>query len=222
MAYKGILLDLDNTLYSYEEPHAQGMQAVLSKVAPCINSRDFQLMFEAARQDIHQRLQDTAASHNRLLYFQRTLELLQINDITLPSVLNDIYWETFLSHMHLYDGVIDFLTAHQHQKIAIVTDLTAAVQFKKLIRLNLAPYIDAVVTSEEVGVEKPNRKIFETACSKLGLTFHEVCMIGDCYEKDIEGSLALGIGAYWKTQQKSDTPHVITFDNFSELKGVLA
>ncbi len=64
-------------------------------------------------------------------------------------------------------------------KICLITDLTASIQFRKIINTKMDKYIDFVVTSEEAGVEKPDSVIFSLALSKLGLSSGEVIMIGD-------------------------------------------
>ena len=80
--------------------------------------------------------------------------------------------------------------------ICCVTDLTADIQFRKLMKLNLENKIKYIVTSEEVGIEKPNKKIFEKALEKLNLKSNQVIMIGDSAPKDILGGEALGIKSY--------------------------
>jgi putative hydrolase of the HAD superfamily len=78
-------------------------------------------------------------------------------------------------------------------KICIVTNLTTQFQIQKLITLGLHRRIDALVTSEEGGLEKPHARLFEIGLEKLGLSAHDVVMIGDDEEKDIAGAQALGI-----------------------------
>lgn len=45
--------------------------------------------------------------------------------------------------------------------------------------LGLLPYIDAVLLSEEEGIEKPSREIFLRACSRVGVSMHEALHVGD-------------------------------------------
>ena len=80
--------------------------------------------------------------------------------------------------------------------ICIVTDMIAKIQIRKLQKLGISQYIKYLVTSEEVGVEKPNHKIFQTALNKLDLPSQNVIMIGDNEEKDIKGAESIGIKSY--------------------------
>jgi putative hydrolase of the HAD superfamily len=61
----------------------------------------------------------------------------------------------------------------------------------------LAPYIDALVVSEEAGISKPDPAIFEIALTRLAAAPHEAVMIGDSWAADVEGAHAAGIHAIW-------------------------
>jgi putative hydrolase of the HAD superfamily len=70
----------------------------------------------------------------------------------------------------------------------LVTDLTTQIQLRKLIYFELESSFDLVVTSEEVGVEKPDGRIFNYALSKVTRGRGPVWMIGDSIEKDMIGA----------------------------------
>lgn len=213
---KGILLDIDNTLYDYDMAHKAGM-ACVSDMANSRGYSNFLEVFKLARDEVHNELARTAASHNRLLYFQRTLEKMEIRDIVFAKALYDAYWGTFLDHIVLFDGVIDFLSQNQDKKICFLTDLTADIQYRKIEKIGLSQYVGYILTSEEAGVEKPDAKMFNLALRKIALGKDEVCMIGDSYGRDILGALNVGIKPYWKTEQISDDECVTTFNDFYEL-----
>lgn len=62
--------------------------------------------------------------------------------------------------------------------------------------LGLMPLLDAVTISCEVGVEKPDPRIFHAAWSALGVARgEEVLHVGDSYRDDVLGALAVGMGA---------------------------
>ena len=74
--------------------------------------------------------------------------------------------------------------------------MQARFQIKKLEKLKLSKKIDFLVTSEEVGVEKPDLRIFSSALAKLNIKKDQVIMIGDNHEKAIMGARQYGINAY--------------------------
>ena len=51
--------------------------------------------------------------------------------------------------------------------IAIVTDLTAQIQYRKMVYFDLDKFFDYVVTSEESGFDKPHPSSFKLAVEKL-------------------------------------------------------
>ena len=61
-----------------------------------------------------------------------------------------------------------------------------------------------VITSEEVGCEKPDPKNFRIIADKLGVPIDRCCVIGDSWENDIEPALQLGCSVIW-TQEFART-----------------
>ncbi len=216
---KGILIDLDNTLYDYDTAHHISMLEVVNFASNFFSKDSFISNFKKARMYINNSLKGTASSHNRILYFQKTIEYLDYKDIMIAKKFYDLYWNTFLLNMQLYDGVIDFFKSLSGKKICILTDLTAYIQYKKIEKLGITEYISELVTSEEAGIEKPDKKMFDIALYKLNLNSDEVVMIGDSYEKDITGALNSCIKPYWKTNKTVNIEGIITFNNFIEITG---
>ena len=198
MRFKGILLDLDDTLYDYESAHIPALKAALSMLSEAwqIKPETVKAAFQDSRVCVHQQLSGLAASHHRLLYFQGVCERLNHNPLQWGLLAYETYWDCFLTQMRLREGVTDFLSAVS-VPICLISDLTAHIQFRKLAFLNLQDRINAVVTSEEAGHEKPHPFIFSLALKKLKMDAHEVCMIGDNFEKDCMGALGVGMAAYW-------------------------
>jgi putative hydrolase of the HAD superfamily len=59
----------------------------------------------------------------------------------------------------------------------------------------LTPYLDFVLDSSVVGVEKPDRRIFEMALREAGVAAHEAVYVGDLYSVDVLGARAAGLEA---------------------------
>jgi len=198
MKYKGILVDIDNTLYGYGSPHFKALDKIYQVCLEQFNisKEKTKIAFETARKKIHIELSETAASHNRLLYIQKMLELLKINPLSYSILIYNAYWDTFLNNIEIYEGVNDLFEKYRG-KICLVTDLTAHIQYRKINKLKLEKYIDCVVTSEEAGKEKPHPYLFMLALKKINLKPEEVCMIGDSFKKDIVGATNLGIKSFW-------------------------
>lgn len=218
MTVKNLILDLDNTLYGYDAPHKIAMSAVLESFSAKfdIPKELVQRSFDKARQNTHLDLPCRAASHNRLLYFQKLLEYNTINSMHHALDFYELYWSTFLEKMTLFEGVLDYLERHRKNsdKICILTDLTAHIQFRKIEKLGLAEYVDFLVTSEEVGIEKPDAAMFTRALQKLDCNASESLMVGDSWSKDILGASAMGIPSIW-INHKNETQTLT--ENMSEV-----
>jgi putative hydrolase of the HAD superfamily len=79
----------------------------------------------------------------------------------------------------------------------VVTNGETQVQTEKLTRTGLVHRIAAYVISEDVGVRKPNPRIFSIAADKVGRRLSGAWLIGDSPEVDIGGANALGIPSAW-------------------------
>jgi len=220
MSYKGLLLDLDNTLYPYKPAHNKGMENVFATVENDfgLDLGQFQESFSIARKQLHSVLKNTASSHSRVIYFKHALEHMGEYEEKRVLKLKKVYWETFFDFMDLFPGALDFLKQTTHLKKGLVTNLTTEIQLKKIAHLGIGEHFDFVLTSEEVGVEKPAPAIFNEALARMNLNCNELAMIGDDYKADIEGALVAGMGAYWLNQESTgDVPEVNIFKDFSQL-----
>jgi HAD superfamily hydrolase (TIGR01549 family) len=187
------LFDTDNTLYPYAPAHSAAQKAVREKVAAtfAIAPAEFDRAFKEAREQIKARLKHTAASHSRLIYLQSMLERLGLgSQVLLALDFEQTYWRTFLSNAALFDGVKELLDDIRLLGIptAIVTDLTAQIQFRKVVYFDLDHYFDYIVTSEEAGFDKPHAAPFRIALEKMRPKGDCVWMIGDNPENDIRGA----------------------------------
>ncbi len=188
-----ILFDTDNTLYPYDPAHTAAQQAVKNKVVNrfSIRPQDFDFAFDEARRQVKARLKNTASSHSRLLYLQKMLEIMGLgSQVLLALDFEQTYWRSFLSHAILFEGVKELLDDLRILGIptAIVTDLTAKIQFRKVVYFGLDHYFDYIVTSEEAGFDKPHAAPFQIALEKMKPKGACVWMIGDNPINDIQGA----------------------------------
>jgi putative hydrolase of the HAD superfamily len=59
--------------------------------------------------------------------------------------------------------------------------------------LGLTPLLDTVVSSAEVGLHKPDPRIFELACRRLGVAPAAAAHVGDHYYADVLGAQVAGL-----------------------------
>ena len=203
---KGIIFDLDDTLYNATACYEKGMCELFSFAKTNFDmSKDvFDKYYSEAKRIVKNRLGNVAASHNRLLYCQTFLELIGKSPVKYALKMYNLFWDTVLDNMVLYDYVLPLFIELKSRgiQIAILSDLTANIQYRKIEKLGLLENIDVLITSEEVGEEKPSYKMFELAMQKMGISAKELLMIGDSRERDIIGAQEAGIKAIQFTNEK--------------------
>jgi len=206
---KAVVFDLDNTIYNYDECHIVAMKQLEEYVCDKygLNKVDFRKNFELAKDEVKKLLGNTGASHNRMLYMQIFLEKINQSPVEDALELYDIYWSAMLEKMTPFKYVMPLMKQLKHRKIeiGILTDLTAHIQYRKIKKLCITEYIDAIVTSEEAGVEKPSSIAFSRIIQKLHCNPEEILMIGDSQKKDIDGAVNVGMRGMLFLESYKDT-----------------
>jgi putative hydrolase of the HAD superfamily len=87
-------------------------------------------------------------------------------------------------------------------KLGIITNGSTGMQEQKICRLGIANLIDEVLISEREGLRKPDRRIFDRAVRRLGVSAHEAWYIGDHPLVDVRGAFDAGLTPVWRY-----TPH---------------
>jgi putative hydrolase of the HAD superfamily len=70
----------------------------------------------------------------------------------------------------------------------------------------LIPYLDVILDSAEVGLRKPDPKLFELALNQLGVAAEEAAFVGDSYERDIVPAKSVGMKTYWLVGKEEKMP----------------
>ena len=79
----------------------------------------------------------------------------------------------------------------------VVTNGETAQQVTKLRRTGLDRHLADWVISEDVGVRKPNPRIFAIAAERARMRLSNAWMIGDSPEADIQGAAGVGMRSVW-------------------------
>ena len=82
-------------------------------------------------------------------------------------------------------------------RLGLLTNGPPDIQHEKLEGAGLKEYFDAVVVSGEVGIGKPDPRIFHLALERLGASSAEAAMVGDSLARDIVGARRAGVKAVW-------------------------
>jgi len=203
-SFSGLMIDIDDTLYNYNISHKAALngcyKSLDSSIKKKLNFKDFVYEYTNARESITKKLSPQGSCRSRLFAFNLFFEKLQINPSYLLALKFDsIYWKEFINAISPNKEILNFIKKCKKNNLTTcaVSDMQAHIQILKLKKLNLTNYIDHLVTSEEAGAEKPNKKIFDLALQRMKLNKDKVLMIGDNIAKDIKGAESNGIKAIY-------------------------
>ena len=96
-------------------------------------------------------------------------------------------------HARLAEGAAEAVAALRELglRIGVLTNGEREGQRHKLQVIGLADELDAICTSEEIGVAKPDPRAFAVAAEALGAPAARTAMVGDNLDADIAGALGL-------------------------------
>ncbi len=96
------------------------------------------------------------------------------------------------TRFRLYDGVISVLsTLRKKYKLALVSNCFVGLS-DVLKALNLTRFFDCIVLSYEIGVKKPDKRIYLEALQRLKLRPEECVFVSDAIN-DLEGAREVGL-----------------------------
>ncbi len=124
----------------------------------------------------------------------------------------------------LFPGCIEALDRlKSHFQMHIITNGFAETQHIKLRESALMPYFDQIITSDEIGVNKPEAGIFVEAMRRAGAERKGSLMIGDNLMVDILGARKVGMDQVFFNPYHEKHDQKLTFEihHLLELPDVL-
>ena len=116
------------------------------------------------------------------------------------SHLDVTYLDILARQRRLIDGALELLgwLRAQGYNIGVLSNGFAEVQHRKIASAGLGGSIDLVVLSDDIGVNKPDSRLYRHAMERTGLTDPgRHVMIGDNLSTDIAGAIGAGWGAIY-------------------------
>jgi len=145
--------------------------------------------------------------------FKLTLQDFGIYDDLLANELGNQYIQKCPLKTHVFPftfEVLEYLKLKYH--LHIITNGFEEVQYVKLEQSKLLHYFKQIVTSEQVGVKKPNPEIFRYALASAFCNPDESIMIGDDLHVDILGAKAMGMHQVYFNPEKIAHQESIDFE----------
>ncbi len=133
----------------------------------------------------------------RLRAFERTLEYVGCPDKELAAHLNAIYLKHRFKDVELYPDVVStFDVLAPHFKLGLLSNGNTYPE-----RCGLEGYLTFVVFSQDVQIEKPDRRIFEITAKRAGCELAQMLHVGDSLENDVAGARNAGVHSVWLNRE---------------------
>ena len=210
MSYKLVLIDLDDTLFDYPKTEETAFRNTFEELGFFVESE----LSNDKKEEIYEKIKDRYKDVNLQLW--KDLEKGVVDKDRLKVVRFEKIIEEFdlkynpyeMSELYLKklgEGIFPFEAAeklckylHSKYKVGIVTNGIKEVQHSRIENSTIAKYIDKIIISDEVGVNKPDKRIFEYVINYFEIMDKsEVIMIGDSLGADIKGGQNAGIDTCW-------------------------
>jgi putative hydrolase of the HAD superfamily len=208
---RGVLFDLDDTLFDHRHGARAALQCVHAAHAPFLATpfEDFERAHAEHLEALHLQVLAGAIDIDaaRVERFRRLF--LQAGDAgEAAATAAALYRESYIAVRQAVAGAHELLAALRPRvRIAVVSNNLLAEQQQKMAQCGLMPLVDALVVSEDVGFTKPDRRIFQVALDRLELDAPEVVMVGDSWPADVMGATHAGIAAVWFNPRRLPSPN---------------
>jgi len=194
---KHIFFDLDHTLWDFDRNSALAFERVFQSRNISIELPRFLEVYEPINFEYWKKYREEQVSKKELRR-GRLIDTFKQFDTSYPLETIDKLAEAYIHELpgnnHLLDGareILEYLSVNY--TLHIITNGFTEVQNIKLNNSNIAHFFKTVTTSEEIGVKKPNPKVFYSALNKAQATVKESIMIGDTFEADVLGAEGVGM-----------------------------
>ena len=198
--YYVLFIDLDDTLYDFTSNSTDAYREVYAFMEYGRWFRSFEHYYEiywARNKELWVLYADSKITKEQL-NAERYTHPLRVMGVPDADAVGARFWEESMKRLPLgarlmphAREVLEYLKPRY--RIYILSNGFAELQSRKMQSAGISHYFDGVVLSEDIGVNKPHRAIFDHALRVAGVTADRALMIGDNYEVDIKGAHGAGI-----------------------------
>ncbi len=228
---KGIFFDIDDTLYSTTEFSRKARDNALRAMIHAGLKVDFE---EASREldEVISEFSSNYSSHFDKLIGRFPASCIDgVNPAIIVASGVIEYHQTKFAELHPYPDVLEVLKilSRTDLVLGIITAGLTLKQAEKIVRLKVYDYLtpNAIFISEQVGISKPNGKLYLRACSSCGLKPKEAMYVGDDPRNDIDACNRIGMitvrhnrGKKFENAQGATDP-AYRINTFWDLLGIL-
>lgn len=220
-SYKHIFFDLDHTIWDFDKNAEETLHElyVLHRLGE-VGLPPANVFIETYTRNNHQlwtqyHIGEITKDELREARFKRTFIELGLHPDVIPADFEDAYVKLCPTKTNLFPYAHETLQYLQSKyTLHLISNGFKESQQLKIAGTNLAGYFQHIIVSEDVGVNKPDKAIFEYALNLAGTGKQESIMIGDSLEADVYGALNFGMDAIYfnpfEAPKPDDVPIQIT------------
>ena len=186
---KAVFFDFDDTLQSRKGAYRLYCEAFLKKYFPGISETEFQKKLDEMEEHVDGGYKD------REVYFPEMIALWHWDNHPPLQELYDSFNYDFGKYIVMLPGAVEVLKELKRRGylLGAVTNGVSSLQNIKLDTAGIRDLFDVVVVSGDLGVYKPDRRIFDEAAKRIGVPNEQVLFVGDHPVNDVEGALGAGM-----------------------------
>ncbi len=196
-----VLFDLDDTLHDDTAAYKNAAKRVADGVAVerGVDAGRLFAAYVAEANGFWKKLStehlSTAIHDTRTQLWYDALVAAGLDDLALARTCADRYNAYRAEVLELSPGALELLIALRERgcKIGIVSNGFSATHHDKIERLALRAHIDGLFLADEMGMVKPDPRVFVHACAVLGAEPARTAMVGDRFDRDITGAHEAGL-----------------------------
>lgn len=217
-----IFFDIDNTLINFTSAEQSGLNDVYERFRDklTIDRKGFFKCWRSVTKTTYQRHLSGELSFSEQQHL-RIYELFRLSgnelSVTETKNLSEIYLNTFKKNQKLFPDVIPCLNSLETHSLGIISNGDTMQQMDKLKYTGIYNYFSVIITSGETGIFKPDRRIFEAACSEAGKTPEQCWYIGNNFNIDITPAVRLGMNCLWIDRRKKHIKSELWIDSLMKV-----
>lgn len=192
MTEKAVFFDIDDTLldtsHFAETARQAAIEAMVENGLPLTKDEAYKLLKKI--------ISEKGSNYNK--HFNvLTKEVLGKEDPFLIALGMTTYHNVKFALLRPFPRTTDILVYLREKgyRLGAISNGITIKQWEKLIRLRIHSFFDSVITSQEIGIEKPNIEIFQEAMRQLNCKAEKSIMVGNKLDIDIMGAVNSGMKA---------------------------
>lgn len=213
MKYQHLFFDLDHTIWDFDKNAEETLQELfLVYKLPELGLNSADAFIETYTRNNHQLWADYHLGKInketlRQTRFKKTFLDMGLSPDIIPVQFEDDYVRLCSTKTNLFPEAHQTLQYLQEKyRLHLISNGFQESTELKVIKTDIGKYFDNVIISEVIGVNKPDKAIFEHALTLANAQKHQSVMIGDSIEADIRGAMAFGMDAIYFNPMRLDKP----------------